>query len=314
MAVRGVELLDELGEEVLVLERLVGQGQRRAVSLALGGGGVVAVGGGGVGVAVAITATGLLVVELAAQAVEVEAAQGIRAEAGGLEQRVGGHVGRLLQQVRDAAKDGRGDAVGVQALEQQQGLEAGVGGAGGHRPGGARAMGRARNGSQRGGRGVYERRAGIACGGRDGRGRGDGDGDGADTANCRGVAALPRPRPSWLPRAPANRARRRRRESTRARGGHGRLCRARRRLQHQVLRDAGPCLQRHMLLVVAAGLPVVAVTALGRRPSQAPLTISARTSHGAMAISFPLILRPSQDLYPPRPHPAPPPARLGFAI
>jgi len=126
-----------------------------------------------------IAVAALLVLELPLQTLQVEVAQRIGAEAAGLEVLVGGHVGVLLQQVGDAPEDRRGDAVGMQALEQQQRLEVGVGGAASIHPPGvcsARAMGLGRKGSHgcgrgRGGRrGCYGGQTGIACESRDGRG------------------------------------------------------------------------------------------------------------------------------------------------
>lgn len=103
----------------------------------------------------ALALGGLLVLELLAQSVEIEVAQCIGAQTAGLEVLVLPHVGRVREQIRDLGPDGVVDAIGMQALEQQQRLEVGVGGeARIHPPSvcGARAMGRGRNGSQRDGR------------------------------------------------------------------------------------------------------------------------------------------------------------------
>jgi hypothetical protein len=126
VAVRGVQLVDELRDEVRVLQRLLHRGQRRARLLALAG---------VCGVAADMLArVGLLEVQLPAQALEVEVAQGVRAQAAALEELVAGDVRVLLEQVRDAAKHAGADAIGVQALEQQQRLEGGVGSATGTHP------------------------------------------------------------------------------------------------------------------------------------------------------------------------------------
>lgn len=142
VAVRGIELGDELGDQVLVLEGFLDGGQARALSLSLGRAGDIAVVRVGVG--------GLLMLELSLQALEVEVAQGIGTEAAGLEVLVGGDVRVLLQQVGDADEDSGADAIGMEALEQQERLEVGVGrDASRHPPGvcSARAMGVGRDGS-----------------------------------------------------------------------------------------------------------------------------------------------------------------------
>jgi hypothetical protein len=140
MAVRGVQLVDELRNEVLVLQRLLDVGQHGTGLLPLAR---VAIAAG----LVAVVA--LLEVDLAPQPLEIEAAQGIRAEAAALEVAVAGDVGVLLQQVRDAGEDGGADAIGVQTLEEEQRLEGGVGRAASIHPpvpvgvrGARRAMGR----------------------------------------------------------------------------------------------------------------------------------------------------------------------------
>jgi hypothetical protein len=143
LAVRGIQLVDELGDEVLVLQRLLDRGQRRARLLPLPR--VRAIPAG------IVAGLGLLVVQLAPQPLQVKVAQGIRAQAAALEVLVGGNVRVLLQQVRDAAKDAGADAIGMQALEQQERLEGGVGSAAVIHPprpvgvrGARRAMGRGR--------------------------------------------------------------------------------------------------------------------------------------------------------------------------
>jgi hypothetical protein len=131
LAVRGVQLVDELRDEVLVLQRLLDRRQRRARLLALPGVRAVAV---AVAAAAILAGVGLLELQLPPQALQVEVAQRIRAQAAALEELVAGDVGVLLEQVRDAAKDAGADAIGVQALEQQQRLEGGVGRATGIHP------------------------------------------------------------------------------------------------------------------------------------------------------------------------------------
>jgi hypothetical protein len=135
----------------------------------------------------ALAVGSLLVLQLPLQTLEIEVAQSIGTEATGLEVLVGGHVGVLLQQVGYPAEDGGLYAVGMQALEQQQRLEVGVGRAASIHPPGvcsARAMGLGRKGShgcegarergRRGRRGSYGRQTGMAYEGGDGRvGRGD---------------------------------------------------------------------------------------------------------------------------------------------
>lgn len=100
----------------------------------------------------ALAVGALLVINLLPQPLQIEVAQSIGTQSTGLEELVAGNVGRVLQQVRDLAKDGRRDTIGMEALEQQERLEVGVGGdLGRHPPGlwGARAMGVGRDGSQR---------------------------------------------------------------------------------------------------------------------------------------------------------------------
>lgn len=149
MAVGRVQLIDQLRNEVRVLQRFLDRRQRRAGLLPLSRVRAVAIH--------FPVRVGVLVLDLPPQAVQVEVAQGIRAEAAALEVLVAGDVGVLLQQVRNPAEDRGAHAIGMQALEQQQRLEGGVGrDASIHPPvplgvGGARrAMGRGwRKGSQR---------------------------------------------------------------------------------------------------------------------------------------------------------------------
>ena len=99
---------------------------------------------------VAIAVGALLILNLPLQTLQVEVAQCIGTEAAGLEVLVGGDVRVFLQQVGYPAEDGGPYAVGMEALEQQQRLEVGVGGeARIHPPGvcSARAMGSGRKGS-----------------------------------------------------------------------------------------------------------------------------------------------------------------------
>jgi hypothetical protein len=101
-----------------VLQRLVDRGQHGAGLLSLARVRDIAV---RLPVMVA-----LLVLELPAQALEVEVAQGIGAQAAALEVLVAGDVGVPLQLVRNPAEDVVLEAIGVEALEQQQRLERGV--------------------------------------------------------------------------------------------------------------------------------------------------------------------------------------------
>ena len=87
-AVRGVQLGDEFGDEVLVLQRLLDGGQAWAMPLSLGRVCDLAMVGIGVGA--------LFEFEFALQTLEVEAAQGIGAETAGLEVLVCGDVRVLL--------------------------------------------------------------------------------------------------------------------------------------------------------------------------------------------------------------------------
>jgi hypothetical protein len=61
------------------------------------------------------------------QPFQIKGAQRIRTEAAALVVVVAGDVGVLLQQVRDAAKDGGADAIDAEVVEQQERLEGGVG-------------------------------------------------------------------------------------------------------------------------------------------------------------------------------------------
>jgi hypothetical protein len=94
----------------------------------------------------------LLILNLPPQTLQVEVAQCIGTQTAGLEVLVGCDVGILLQQVGYPGEDGGGYAIGMEALEQKQRLEIGVGGeASIHPPGvcSARAMGLGQDGSQR---------------------------------------------------------------------------------------------------------------------------------------------------------------------
>lgn len=151
---------------------------------------------------VAIAVGALLVLNLPLQTLQVEVAQCIGTEAAGLEVLVGGDVRVFLQQVGYPAEDGGPYAVGMEALEQQQRLEVGVGGeARIHPPGvcSARAMGSGRKGSHGccvGGDSLLGQADGHrmrleemgASGGeivRDGRALGVDGGDCRNVANCR---------------------------------------------------------------------------------------------------------------------------------
>lgn len=133
-----------------MLERFLDGGQGRALPLSLGRAGRVIVGG---------LLEAKLELAFPLQTLEVEVAQGIGTETAGLEVLVGGDVRVLLEQVGDAGEDGGADAIGVEALEQQERLEVGVGrDASRHPPGvcGARAMGVGRDGSHGDGDGEGE--------------------------------------------------------------------------------------------------------------------------------------------------------------
>ena len=149
MAVRRVQLGNQARDEVLVLQRFLNRRQAWAMPLSLGRVRAVPVRG--------VAVAGLLILQLSLQTLQVKVAQGIGAEAASLEVAVGGDIRVLLQQVRDAGEDGWLDAIGMQALEQQERLEVGVGReASSHPPGvcSARAMGLGRDGSHGGERGV----------------------------------------------------------------------------------------------------------------------------------------------------------------
>jgi hypothetical protein len=131
-----------------VLHRLLDRGQGWAMPLSLRRVRDVPI--------LALAVAALLILELPPQTLQVEVAQCIGTETAGLEVLVRGDVRVLLQQVRYPAEDRRRDAVSMEALEQQERLEVGVGGdASIHPPSvcSARAMGRGRNGSQRDERG-----------------------------------------------------------------------------------------------------------------------------------------------------------------
>jgi endonuclease/exonuclease/phosphatase (EEP) superfamily protein YafD len=134
-----------------VLQRLVHRGQTWAMPLSLGRVAALPI--------LTLAVASLLILELPLQTLQVEVAQCIRAEAAGLEVLVRSDVGVFLQQVGYAAEDRGRDAIGMEALEQQQRLEVGVGGhASIHPPGvcSARAMDGRWKGSH-GGEGARER-------------------------------------------------------------------------------------------------------------------------------------------------------------
>lgn len=159
----------------------------------------------GVGI-LGVAVAALLILQLSLQTLQVEVAQGIGAEAAGLEVAVGGDVRVLLQQVRDAGEDGGLDAIGVQALEQQERLEVGVGReASSHPPGvcSARAMGLGRDGSHGGERGVERATRAMGASGRESVA----DGrvawfDEEIVANCRRGAIAAQPGPGRFATAP----------------------------------------------------------------------------------------------------------------
>ena len=131
VAVGCVQLPDELGHQVVVLERLLDRGQHRPRGLSLPGVLVVAM----LGAAVAAVA-GLLQVNLPPQTLQVEAAQGIGTQAAALEELLGCDVRVGLQQLGRLAEGIRGHAIAREALEDEERLERGVGGdASRHAPG-----------------------------------------------------------------------------------------------------------------------------------------------------------------------------------
>jgi hypothetical protein len=119
VAVRSVQLVHELWDEVLVLQRFLDRGQRwtgllplprvRAISMRL------------------VAGVALLVLDFPPQPLKIKVAQGIRTETAALEVPVASNIGVLLQQVRDAAEDGGAHAIGMETLEEQERLESGVG-------------------------------------------------------------------------------------------------------------------------------------------------------------------------------------------
>jgi hypothetical protein len=111
---------------VLVLQRFLDRGQRRTGLLPLPRVRAISVR--------LLIGVALLVLNLPSQALQVEVAQRIRAQAPALEVFLAGDVGVLLQQVRDPAEDGSAYAIGSQTLEQQERLEGGVGRAAGIHP------------------------------------------------------------------------------------------------------------------------------------------------------------------------------------
>jgi hypothetical protein len=165
VAVGGIQLGDELGDEVLVLQRFLDRGQAGGRQLPLAGEGAMW--------AVAVGVGALLMLDLPPQAVEIEGAQGIRAQTRLVEEWVGGHVGVPLQHIRDGAKDGGPDAVGMQALEEQERFEVRVGGeAVIHSPSVRTTTRVQRDGSQGDGGGGQDGQTRIAWENRDGgRGR-----------------------------------------------------------------------------------------------------------------------------------------------
>ena len=111
---------------MLVLQRFLDGGQRRPCGLPLPR--VVAI----LGIAVA----GLLHIKLPPQPFQIEAAQGIGAQTAALEGLVLSDLGAGLQQLRGLAEGVRGHAIALQALEDEERLEGGVGGdASRHAPG-----------------------------------------------------------------------------------------------------------------------------------------------------------------------------------
>lgn len=119
LAIAGVQLAQQLRDEVLVLQRVLQGGQGGAGELAFPGG----LGGVGMGLVVGVG----VALDLVLEDVQVAGAQGIWAQAGGLVVCVLGDVRVGLEQVGDLDEDIGGDAVGMERLEQEERLEAGVG-------------------------------------------------------------------------------------------------------------------------------------------------------------------------------------------
>jgi hypothetical protein len=99
-AVARIQLVDELRNEVLVLDRFLDGGQARTRRFPLAG---------VLDVAIRIWRVAincnLLALDLLLQNVQVKVAQGIRTETAALETPVGGDVRVVLQQLRDPGKD-----------------------------------------------------------------------------------------------------------------------------------------------------------------------------------------------------------------
>jgi hypothetical protein len=127
-AVGCVQLLDELGHQVGVLERVLDAGQHRPRSLSLLG--VCAI------LDSTSTVAALLDLNLPSEALQVEGAQSIGAQAAALEVLVACDVRVGLQQLRGPAEGVRGHAIACETLEDQERLEGGVcGDASRHAPG-----------------------------------------------------------------------------------------------------------------------------------------------------------------------------------
>jgi hypothetical protein len=121
-----VQLLDQLGHQVIVLQRFLHGGQRGHCGLPLPR--VLAM------LCVAVAA--LFQLDLSPQALEIEAAQGIRTQPAGLEELVRRDVWVGLQQLRRLAEGILCHAIALEALEDEERFEGGVGGdASCHAPG-----------------------------------------------------------------------------------------------------------------------------------------------------------------------------------
>lgn len=125
-AVGCVQLLDELGHQVGVLERVLDARQHGPRSLPLLG--VCAI--------LDSTVAALLDLNFPSEAFQVEAAQRIGAQTAALEVLVARDIRVGLKQLRGPAEGVRGHAIACKTLEDQERLEGGVrGGASRHAPG-----------------------------------------------------------------------------------------------------------------------------------------------------------------------------------
>lgn len=121
-----VQLLDQLWHEIFVLERFLDRGQCGHRGLPLPR--VLAI--------LCIAVAALLQLNLPPQPLQVEAAQGIRTQTAGLEELVRRDVWVSLQQLGRLAEGILCHAIALEALEDEERFEGGVGGdASCHAPG-----------------------------------------------------------------------------------------------------------------------------------------------------------------------------------